>query len=421
VVNTWASTSPRVRVRIIDGTQSFWVRGFDLRIRSVEVRDLKIAQSSATRAPPGRQVAARVDRLSEWKFTCPNGGVVEASQMGAGKFPLKKIFFTGPLSIESPSGFVTVKGRPYREKVVVHPISTRKGWECEAVNHVDVESYLDGLVNSEFSAAWNREAIDAQVIAARTYAYYQMRLPSAKKSHFDLDSTIKDQVYDGSMKEDYRSRMSANRTRGMVLKASSRDADPIKAYYHSTCGGKTELPEVVWGSKSKGFKSRVLCPYCKDSPTFVWDVPLDAKEVAIEIWKGARELGPAERDRIRKWPESWGKELRARQLLDLRVTSQNESGRVEVVTSRWKNTEGKEYVLAMPGTLFRSWIGPSRLRSTVFQVLAAGSNQWVLRGRGFGHGVGLCQWGAKVAGEKGLKMRSILKIYYPDALLARAW
>lgn len=419
--NAWAAPSPRVRVRIIDGAQSVLVRGFDLRIRSVEVRDLKLAQSSALRVAPSRQVAAKVDRLSEWKFSCPNGGVVEAAQMGAGKFPLKKVFFAGPLSIESPSGFVSVKGRPYREKVVVHPISTRQGWECEVVNHVDVESYLDGLVNAEFSAAWNREAIDAQVIAARTYAYYQMRLPNAKKSHFDLDSTIKDQVYDGSMREDYRSRMSANRTRGMVLKASYRDAGPIKAYYHSTCGGVTELPEVVWGSASKGFKSRVNCPYCRTSPSFVWDVPLAAKEVALEIWKGARELGPAERDRIRNWPQTWEAELRESQLLELRVTSQNVSGRVEVVTSRWKNAAGKEYVLAMPGTLFRTWIGPSRLKSTVFQVLAAGQDQWVLRGRGFGHGVGLCQWGAKTAGESGLKMRSIMKIYYPDAVLARAW
>jgi stage II sporulation protein D len=139
------------------------------------------------------------------------------------------------------------------------------------------------------------------------------------------------------------------------------------------------------------------------------------------MWKGARDLSGANRDQIRGWPLTWETELRESQLLDLRVTSQNESGRAEVVTSRWKNAAGKEYTLTVPGTTFRYWIGPSRLKSTVFQSYSAGNDRWVLRGRGFGHGVGLCQWGAKVAGETGLKTRAILKVYYPDAVIARAW
>lgn len=417
-----AAPAPKVRVRIVDGVKRVAVRGFDLRFRSVYREDLKIHQASALRTLAGRpSLSARSDRLSNWRFTCPNGGVVQAAQLGSGKLPLRTVYFAGPVRVESPAGFVTVQGKPYRERIFVHPISTRKGWECEVVNHVDVESYLDGLVNAEFSAAWNREAIDAQVVAARTYAYYQMKLMTRRGAHFDLDSTIKDQVYDGTMREDYRSRLAAIRTRGQVLKASRKDEWPIKAYYHSTCGGTTELPEVVWGTPMKGFARRVTCPYCRNSPSFIWDVPLGAKEIAIEIWKGARDLGPADRDAIRNWPQTWEKELRESELLDLRVTVQNASGRAERVTSKWKNAQGKEYVLEMPGTLFRSWIGPSRLKSTVFQVLAAGKDQWVLRGRGFGHGVGLCQWGAKTLGEQGKKAREILKFYYPDAVVARAW
>lgn len=410
----------------MDGAETLKVRGFDLRLRSTDRFDLKIGQSSASRNGAGRgpaKIAARVDRLSEWKFSCPNGGVVQAAQVGAGRYPLRTIYFSGPVMLDSPSGFVTVKGRPYRERVFVHPISSKGGWRCEAVNHVDIESYLDGLVNAEFSAAWSPAAIDAQVIAARTYAFYQMKVMSVKKggSHFDLDSTTKDQVYDGSLREDYRSRMSAIRTRGQVLKALKKDEWPIKAYYHSTCGGTTELPEVVWGARSRGFKTRVRCNHCQSSPSFVWDVPLSASEVALVILKGARSLGVSEHDAIRNWPQSWEREIRGSQLVDLRVTSQNESGRAEVVTSRWKNGEGREYALALPGTLFRSWIGPSRLKSTVFQVYAAGSDQWVLRGRGFGHGVGLCQWGAKTMGEGGFKTKNILKTYYPDAVIAKAW
>lgn len=421
-VTSVAEAAPKVRVRIADGIRSLSVRGFDLRFQSVNREDLKLTQASALRELSGRpSLSARSDRLSNWRVACPNGGVIEASQIGTGKLPLRKVYFAGPVRIESPAGFVTVANKPYREKVFVHPIRTGRGWECEAVNHVDVENYLDGLVNAEFSAAWSRDAIDAQVIAARTYAYYQIKLMGRKGSHFDLDSTVKDQVYDGSMREDYRSRLSAIRTRGQILKASRSDEWPIKAYYHSTCGGTTELPEVVWRTTMGGFKKRVTCPYCRTSPSFIWDVPLGSKEIALEIWKGARDLGAAERDAIRAWPLTWEKELRESALLDLRVTAQNVSGRAEVVTSRWKNAEGQEFILEMPGTLFRYWIGPSRLKSTVFQVLAAGSEKWVLRGRGFGHGVGLCQWGAKALGESGKKSRDILKFYYPDAVLARAW
>jgi len=413
---------PKVRVRIVDGVRAVLIRGFDLKFQSVNREDLRIQQASALRSLDGRpSLFARSDRLSQWQIACPNGGVIQAAQLGAGKFPLRTVYFAGPVSVESPSGFVTVKGKPYREKIVVHPIQTRHGWECEVVNHVDVENYLDGLVNAEFSAAWNREAIDAQVIAARTYAYYQIKLTNRRGGHFDLDSTVKDQVYDGSTKEDYRSRLSAIRTRGKILKASASDEWPIKAYYHSTCGGATELPEVVWGVPMKGFKTRVKCPYCRNSPSFIWDVPVGAKEIGLDLWKGAKDLGAADRNQIRDWPVSWERDIRESDLVDLRVTAQNGSGRAEVVTSKWKTKDGREFTLAMPGTLFRYWIGPSRLKSTVFQVLAAGKDQWVLRGRGFGHGVGLCQWGAKALGELGKKSLEILKFYYPDTVVARAW
>jgi stage II sporulation protein D len=454
-----AGTPPKVRVRIVDGVKSFALRGFDLRFRATGARllptplgnrapaaapqatlaaatptwggkygglpALRLQQSSALslNAAASRQLATHVDRLSDWKISCPNGGVVHAEEIPHGKSRAKNVYFPGLVSIESPSGFLTVRGKSYREKIAVHPVQTRRGWECEVVNHVDLESYLDGLVNGEFSAAWSQEAIDAQVVAARTYAYYQIKIAAAKKggTHFDLDSDVKDQVYGGSGREDYRSRRSAIRTRGLVLKPSKGDAWPIKAYYHSTCGGTTELPEVVWGSSAKGFKKRVACMHCRNSPTFIWDVPLRSREIADIIGKGAQNLSATERDLTRNWPLSWERELRTSRLLELRVTEQNASGRAEKVVSRWANAEGKEYRLEMPGTLFRLWIGPSRLKSTVFQVLAAGSDQWVLRGRGFGHGVGLCQWGAKTMGEAGKKSKDILKYYYPDAVLARAW
>ena len=106
------------------------------------------------------------------------------------------IRFRSPTTVETPAGFFQYKGRPYRETLRIHALPSG---ECEVVNEVDLEKYLDGLVNSEFSSQWSEEAVAAQAIAARTYAFYQMREAHMRpEAHYDVDSTTKDQVYDGS-------------------------------------------------------------------------------------------------------------------------------------------------------------------------------------------------------------------------------
>ncbi|MEK6705083.1 MAG: cell division protein, partial [Bdellovibrionota bacterium] len=106
---------------------------------------------------------------------------------------------------------------------------------------------------------------------------------------------------------------------------------------------------------------------------------------------------------------------------DVQITKADQAGRVGELKTAWR-LSGKNSVttLSVSGVLFRDWIGSSVIRSTLFGIKAAG-NSWRFEGRGYGHGVGMCQWGAKKMGESGYSASAILKHYYPDAILRKMW
>jgi stage II sporulation protein D len=286
------------------------------------------------------------------------------------------------------------------------------------VNDVDLEKYLDGLVNAEFSSKWNEEAIAAQVVVARTYAYYQIREARRKKAKYDVDASVKDQVYNGAMKENFHSSRAVEKTRGIILTATADGVLPIKAFYHSTCGGKAELPENVWGVHYPGFKHLVQCPYCADSPRYRWQLDLRNEDLAETIFKNVQTSGL-----LKGWPRNALAVIKEGQLLDLRTTQLDSVGHVARVISVW--AEGRSVVdLPIPATRFREWVGVFRLRSTAFDSTfqrQGREKSWHFDGRGSGHGVGMCQWGAKSMAEKGHSMNEILNFYYPDANVRKLW
>src|SRR6185312_11126927 len=91
---------------------------------------------------------------------------------------------------------------------------------------------------------------------------------------FDVDASVKDQVYQGSLKEDFHSSQAVKKTRGMILTVGSDNAPlPLQAFYHSTCGGQTELPEHVWSRPLyPGFHRQITCPFCRESPAYSWKI-----------------------------------------------------------------------------------------------------------------------------------------------------
>lgn len=389
-----------IRVRISEGTSVVRVRGLDLRISS---------------GAGARKLASVSDRQSEWELRCEDGRVrarrAEGEGVGQSSLDLPE-----PVIIQSPAGFLRYKGRPYREELQIYSA----GSLCEVVNQLDLEKYLEGLVNAEFNSRWSEEAIGAQVVAARTYAVFQIRQARMEDQRYDVDSSTYDQVYDGSLREDPRASRIVNKTRGWILTVNtSKGLEPLKAYYHSNCGGVTELPEKVWGTSNLGFR-RVADPYCQHSPHAHWSFDLSATQVVEAL----RRAGRSDQTDFAQWPKDWKQLLNQGRLQAIRTSGYDPSGRVEQVNLSF-SLAGKIREWTMTGAKFRLWVGPAQFKSTSFNVQLASPDgkqfAWRFSGRGNGHGVGMCQWGAKAMGDKGFKTAAILKFYYPDAQLRKFW
>jgi len=225
-------------------------------------------------------------------------------------------------------------------------------------------------------------------VVARTYAMYVKA--NRANSYYDLETSVADQVYGGSDREDYRSDVAVNETAGEIL---TYHRQIIPAYYHSTCGGRTEAPGVVWDDPTTAVVS-VKCVWCKASPRFRWSYRIARHELAERLRQRGIALDAIE---------------------TINVHSRTSAGRVRELLILGA---GKRALVEAVG--LRAMLGYGRLRSTWFGVSANGGD-FVFDGRGAGHGVGLCQWGAKGLAEKGYNYLQILRGYYPRARIERRW
>jgi len=357
-------------------------------------KNLEVLEANHDHWTPINAAEAITPQSVEWKFYCDNGKII------ANQKTIRSPYLTLRAHTTQNNAILYLDEHPYREELRV----IAKNNSCEIINLLPIEKYLEGLVNAEFSTKWNEEAIASQVVAARSYAYFQMLQSRKKKgSYFDVDATVNDQVYNGPDHEDAIAARVVDQTRGWVLTTeNAKSSYPIKAFYHSTCGGNTELPEHVWGQRLPGFKHRVQCPYCKSSPAYQWNLTLDEEQISRALLKELKQDG---------------------QLVGI-VTPTTTNIRLRQVITFWKTTQRGIVSIPIEATRFRAMIGTTLLKSTLFQTKMethGGKHNWTFSGIGYGHGVGMCQWGAKVMGEKGFKMTEILNFYYPDAVLRKLW
>lgn len=287
-----------------------------------------------------------------------------------------------PVKVESPF-VISVAGRPYRGDMVLH----LSGGRLVVVNEIDLEEYLYGVVPQEVPRSWSDEVIKAQCVVARTFALSRRNPDPA--AAWDLDDSTLSQMYGGYAKEDERVNRLVDRTAGEVLYYEGK---PALAYYHSTCGGRTEDSGEVWGGRFFYLRS-VPCPWCAASPYLRWTLRISAERLAERL----RTAGPFE-------PRS----------LAVRVLEVNASGRAASVEV--SDASGRRKVLR--GNEFRNLVGNADLRSLAFSVTRQ-ADEFVFQGRGWGHGVGLCQWGAKALSDAGVDYRRILHHYYPGTRLVK--
>jgi stage II sporulation protein D len=271
------------------------------------------------------------------------------------------------------------------------------------INALDVEEYLRGVLPLELGKRTLKEleAVKAQAVAARTYTYRMMRDHAGQS--FDMLPTVSDQVYGGVSVEQPLCDIALKSTRGMVLVYGD---SLISAYYHSTCGGMTARADEVWRKAPQPYLRSIRDvdsrgkPYCSISPQCTWE----------EKWSGSQFSALLARYGRATFPETM---QFTGMITGMAVTSRYACGRV--AACRIESTTGSVVYGGdkIRFALRRFTEGNPILRSANFTVMNAGRKEVVIQGRGYGHGVGMCQMGAIGRARQGQKFDEILTAYYP--------
>jgi len=317
-----------------------------------------------------------------------------------------------PLSMapRDGAGFATLNGRRYRGQFAVVGADT----VLHVINRVDVESYLRGVVPREIGAraANERAAVEAQAVAARSYVV--TRLGNAARP-FDVSATTSDQVYGGVDAENALANAAIDATAGLVLYYGDR---VVSGQYYSACGGSSAEPAEVWRSRNEPYLQRVSDripgterSYCDIAPRFRWERSWRADTLAAVIERY-----------LRSYAEAPAEPLGA--VRSVVVEGRTPSGRVAVLRVDMEHgayrVRGNDIrnVLRSPGgePLNSTYFSPDIVTDTDGRL-----SRLTVRGLGYGHGVGMCQWGAIGRARAGQDFRVILRTYYPGTRIARAY
>ncbi|HMK44712.1 MAG TPA: SpoIID/LytB domain-containing protein [Dissulfurispiraceae bacterium] len=249
------------------------------------------------------------------------------------------------------------------------------------INELPLEEYVKGVVAGEVGRLWDAEALKAQAVAARTYVLSQKKEQTGVgKLRYDLTSTVLHQVYKGGDIPETTA-AAVEDTRGEIL---VYDGKPITAFYHSTSGGATEDAKEVFGKDYPYLRS--VDANSELSPFFLWQKQIPLKE--LEKASGVPGL------------------------LDLSVDSYTASGRIRFFSAIIANGSVK-----VPAAELRKNLGWDRLPSTLVTNVLRDGELIIIEGRGYGHGVGMCQWCALQMAKDGKTYRDILAHFYPGTTL----
>ena len=350
----------------------------------------------------GTSVLVTAGDRDEWTVE-REGRQLRAVRDGGARTPLRQ----GPFVArpEDERSQITVGGRRYRGDIIV----TVGDSGLLIVNQLPVESYLRGVVPLEIGDRVTGEeaAVAAQAVAARSYTYARLAAlgPSPARA-WDLLSSVSDQVYGGADAEKPIADLAISMTGNLVLRYAGRI---VNAVYHSTCGGSTAEAPELWQTAGEPYLQRVSdrIPgtdryYCDISPRFAWTRTLDARTLAsgLEAY-------------LRSYATVTGAIGTVR---TVEVESRTPSGRVgtlAIATNRGRHivrANSLRYVLRPAGgeILNSTYVTlePTRAHDGTLTRL-------VMTGNGYGHGVGMCQWGAIGRSRAGQDFRTILQTYYP--------
>jgi stage II sporulation protein D len=353
----------------------------DLRIGSASgsARVLNSDGQELTRIPTGAslQIAA-----------APNGFMLNGSQNIAGPY----------LRIEGASRdqLLQLNEQDLAPRIVV----SRQGRTLLAIAHLDLEDYLCGVLAGEVPFnRWHPEALKAQAVTSRSYALHQMRKNSGNL--YDVESTVMSQVFKPGFRNNPILSAAVSSTRGLAL---TDNGAVFSAYFHSTCGGHTEnsgnvFPEAASIKALHG----AACAFCKESPHYNWTWSLNKQVLQQKLAAAGHNVGAVSR-----------------------VEFLDGNGAVIAVRNPPERTASVRIhhaggVLPLQGNQFRLIVSARDLKSLLIEKTVDRGDSIEITGGGFGHGVGLCQFGSQGMALAGASYTAILGTYYPGAELTRVY
>jgi stage II sporulation protein D len=331
--------------------------------------------------------------------------------------------------VPQQNGLLRFQDIGYRGTMRVH-VSSRGG--VLLLNVVELEDYLRGVVPAEVPALWPTEAVKAQAVAARTYAI--QRASIRKNTPYDVTADVSDQVYLGVAKEHQASDVAIAETAGLIITYNS---DPIVAYYHACSGGHTRdgpQPYLV------GVESPENSPYdawqleytleelsaILDKGGFAVGSLLDVQTIpAAEVRDGFRVVFAGSRARVELTPSQTRSLLGVDALRSPRFRIELIGGEAEGLAElqHWMRTTlasaGDKTEVKVRGCVVTNGRKARRLTGTHY-VLARVQQVEKVRfaGGGYGHGLGMSQYGAKYMAEQGATWREIIHHYYSGAKIS---
>lgn len=277
------------------------------------------------------------------------------------------------------------------KKILLSPSGFRK---IDVVGLLPLEEYVVGVLASEMPLNWPMETLKAQAVAARSYALAVIK--ERKNKAYHLESSVLDQVFRHVLLEDEndtltrKAALAVKATRGVTLQTNQGRV--LKAFYHSDCGGHTVSAKDVW--KYGVNSGEAVDDSCPTNPKASWEMKIGKEDLYA---------------RLKKYLNLQKSPLRISALDFLPIPGDE---RIKDVRVAFNDGENR----LINANDFRSLMGFQDLRSTLFHVTETGQ-EMTFKGRGFGHGVGLCQWGSRILGQQGKKYQEILMHYYPLAKL----
>ena len=393
-----------------------------------------LTAKAVTLYPCSGELSLFVPEEKTFKTTEPLVFKAEEDCISCGKYKSDSFKVTSPT-------YIKVGHNTYRGDIFV--VFNKKN-SLFVINKLGIDDYLYGVVGSEMPASWNVEALKAQSVAARTYAAVMKKSPRNK--YFDLFSTVMDQVYTGCSGEAPNVIVAVSETAGEIL---TYEGNPINCYFYSSCAGKTSPCENVFSSSPVPYLVSRNCPYCMKND---WSYTITRNELSNLLREKKIISGELYSMQIAKKDESGraaliklrtsngikiirGAELRliigaGKQkstkytISEIPLTKAQKMALLEKVKVEAKNNIPAESVINSDSEI------NSVLRIVNLMTLPVSLNikndeelsdsavySFTFDGSGWGHGVGMCQWGAYGLAKNGYTYDKIVKTYYPNTVL----